>query len=56
MLQNILFIKDCLSENAPAGSFNERIHPSKLPLNHKIIIYILTKIITLRLKDMATNQ
>ena len=33
MLQNILFVKDCLSENAP-GSFNDKFHPSKLPMNH----------------------
>ena len=33
MLQNILFVKDCLSENA-FGSFNDKVHPSKLPLNH----------------------
>ena len=33
MLQNILFVKDCLSENAP-GSFNDKFHPSKVPLNH----------------------
>ena len=33
MLQNILFVKDCLSENA-LGSFNDKFHPSKLPLNH----------------------
>ena len=33
MLQNILFVKDYLSENAP-GSFNDKFHPSKLPLNH----------------------
>ena len=33
MLQNILFVKDGLSENAP-GSFNDKFHPSKLPLNH----------------------
>ena len=33
MLQNILFVKDCLSENSP-GSFNDKFHPSKLPLNH----------------------
>ena len=33
MLQNILFVKDCLSENAP-GSFNDKLHPSKVPLNH----------------------
>ena len=33
MLQNILFVKDCPSENAP-GSFNDKFHPSKLPLNH----------------------
>ena len=32
MLQNILFVKDCLSENA-LGSFNDKFHPSKLPLN-----------------------
>ena len=32
MLQNILFVKDCLSENA-AVSFNDQFHPSKLPLN-----------------------
>ena len=33
MLRNILFVKDCLGENAP-GSFNDKFHPSKLPLNH----------------------
>ena len=33
MLQNILFVKDCFSENAP-GIFNDKFHPSKLPLNH----------------------
>ena len=33
MLQNILFVKDCFGENAP-GSFNDKFHPSKLPLNH----------------------
>ena len=33
MLQNILFLKDCLSENAP-GSFNDKFYPSKVPLNH----------------------
>ena len=33
MLQNILFVKDCLSENAP-GSFNDKFHPSTLPMNH----------------------
>ena len=33
MLQNTLFVKDCLSENAP-DSFNDKFHPSKLPLNH----------------------
>ena len=33
MLQNILFVKACLSENAPV-SFNDTSHPSKLPLNH----------------------
>ena len=33
MLQNILFVKDCLSEIGP-GSFNYKFHPSKLPLNH----------------------
>ena len=32
MLQIILFVKDCLSENA-LGSFNDKFHPSKLPLN-----------------------
>ena len=32
MLQSILFVKDCLSENAP-GSFNDKFHHSKLPLN-----------------------
>ena len=32
MLQNILFVKDCLSENI-LGSFNDKFHPSKLPLN-----------------------
>ena len=33
MLLNILFVKDCLSENVP-GSFNDKFHPSMLPLNH----------------------
>ena len=33
MLQNILFVKYCLSENAP-GSFNDKFYPSKVPLNH----------------------
>ena len=33
MLQNILFVKECLSENTP-HSFNDKFHPSKLPLNH----------------------
>ena len=33
MLQNILFVKGYLSENAP-GRFNDKFHPSKLPLNH----------------------
>ena len=32
MIWNILFIKDCLSENA-LGSFNDKFDPSKLPLN-----------------------
>ena len=32
MLQNILFVKDCLSENTP-GSFSDKFHPSKVPLN-----------------------
>ena len=32
MLQNILFVKDCLSENI-LGSFNDKFDPSKLPLN-----------------------
>ena len=54
MLQNILLKKDCLSENAP-GSFNDKFHPSKS--DNKIIIYISAKSkLTLRLKDMATNQ
>ena len=50
MLQNILFVRDCLSENALAiGSFNDKFHPSKLPLissaepHYKIIIYLSTK-------------
>ena len=34
MLQNILFVKECQSENAP-GSFDDKFHPSKLTLNHK---------------------
>ena len=34
MLQNILFVKDCVSENHP-GSFNDKFHPSNFPLNHK---------------------
>ena len=57
MLQNILFVKDCLSENTP-GSFNDKFHLSKLPLNHTTrssSTYQL-KVITLRLKDMAANQ
>ena len=33
MLQNIVFVKDCRSENA-SGSFNDKFHPSKLPLNY----------------------
>ena len=33
MPQNILFVKDCLSEYA-LGSFNHKFHPSKVPLNH----------------------
>ena len=33
MLQNILFVKECLSENA-SGCFNDKFHPYKLPLNH----------------------
>ena len=33
MLRNILFVKGCLNENAP-GSFNDKFHSSKLPLNH----------------------
>ena len=33
MLQNIFFVKDYLSENVP-GSFNDKFHPSRLPLNH----------------------
>ena len=33
MLQNILFVKDYLSENS-LGSFNDKFYPSKLPLNH----------------------
>ena len=33
MFQNILFVKDCSSEDA-LGSFNDKFHPSKLPLNH----------------------
>ena len=33
VLQNILFVKDRLNENAP-GSFNDKFHSSKLPLNH----------------------
>ena len=33
VLQNIVFVKDRLNENAP-GSFNDKFHSSKLPLNH----------------------
>ena len=33
MLRNILFVKGCLNGNAP-GSFNDKFHSSKLPLNH----------------------
>ena len=32
-LQNVLLVKDCLNVNAP-GSFNDKFHPSKLPLDH----------------------
>ena len=46
MLQNILFVKDYLSENVP-GSVNDKFHPSKLPPNHTSryqgINYISTK-------------
>ena len=35
MLQNILFAKESLSENV-LGNFNDKFHPSKLPLNHTI--------------------
>ena len=31
MLQNISFVKDCLSQNAP-GNFNDKFHPSKYQL------------------------
>ena len=33
MLQNIVSVNDCLSQNAPS-SFNDKFLPSKLPLNH----------------------
>ena len=33
MLQNILLVKDCVSENA-LGSFNDTFDPPKLPMNH----------------------
>ena len=33
MLRNILFVKDCLNENAPGG-FNDKFHSSKLRMNH----------------------
>ena len=33
MLQNILLVKECLRENAQ-GTFNNKFHLSKLPLNH----------------------
>ena len=33
MLQNILYVKDCLSEKAPVN-FDDKFQPSKLPLNH----------------------
>ena len=34
MLPNILFVKDCLNENAP-GSFNDKFYSSNfIPLNH----------------------
>ena len=33
LLQNNLFVKDCLSENVQ-GSFNDKFHPSKLSLKH----------------------
>ena len=33
MLQNILFVKDGISEKSP-DSFNDKFHTSKLPQNH----------------------
>ena len=33
MLQNIVFVNNCRSENA-SGSFNDKFNPSKLPLNY----------------------
>ena len=33
MLRNILFVKGWLNKNKP-GSFNDKFHSSKLPLNH----------------------
>ena len=53
MLQNILFVKDCLSENI-LGSFNDKFHPSKLPLNdttRSSSTYQL-KVNTFKLKNM----
>ena len=46
MLQNIVFVKDYLSENVP-GSFNDKFHPSRLPLKNttrsRFFIYLSTK-------------
>ena len=44
MLQNILFVKDCLSGNS-LGSFNDKFYPSKITTepHNKIIIYLSTR-------------
>ena len=57
MLQNILFVKDCLNENA-LGSFNDKFHSSKLPLNHTTrssSIYQL-KVNNFKTERYGTNQ
>ena len=57
ILENILSVKDCLSENAP-GSFNDKFHPSKLPLNHtaRSSSSYQLKVNNFKTESMCTNQ
>ena len=57
ILENILSVKDCLSENAP-GSFNDKFHPSKLPLNHtaRSSSSYQLKVNNFKTESMGTNQ